>query len=57
MGNNVDWGDGLVMHLFDACKEEIEDGNRPMGIFTTTDWKNVVSKFAQKSGDNRNKNN
>ena len=57
MGNNVDWGDGLVMHLFDACKEEIEDGNRPMGIFTTTDWMNVVSKFAQKSGDNRNKNN
>ena len=57
MDDKADWGDGLVSHLFDACKEEIEVGNRPMEIFTTTGWKNVVSKFAQKSGDNRNKNN
>ena len=42
----------FVRHLLDACKEEIEAGNTPMGIFTTTGWKNVVSKIAQKSGDN-----
>ncbi|KAG2561060.1 hypothetical protein PVAP13_8KG108303 [Panicum virgatum] len=39
----------FVRHLLDACKEEIEAGNTPMGIFTTTGWKNVVSKIAQKS--------
>ena len=55
MDDKADWGDGLVSHLFDACKEEIEVGNRPMEIFTTTGWKNVVSKFAQKSGDSRTK--
>ena len=25
-----------MRHLFDACKEEIEAGNRPMRIFTAT---------------------
>ncbi|KAB8086153.1 hypothetical protein EE612_009293 [Oryza sativa] len=55
MGDKADWGDGFVRHLFDVCKEEIEAGNRPMGIFTTTGWKNVVSKFAEKSGDKRTK--
>ncbi|RLN28547.1 hypothetical protein C2845_PM05G17810 [Panicum miliaceum] len=55
IGDKADWGDGFVRHLFDACKEEIEAGNRSTGIFTTTGWKNVVSKFAQKSGDNQTK--
>jgi len=55
MGDKADWSDGFVNHLLDACKEEIKAGNRPMGLFTTTGWKNVVSKFAQKSGDNRTK--
>ncbi len=55
MGDKADWGDGFVRHLFDVCKEEIEAGNRPMGIFTTTGWKNVVSKFAEKSDDKRTK--
>ena len=40
-----------MRHLFDARKDEIEAQNRPMGIFTTTGWKNVISKFAEKSGD------
>ena len=44
-----------MRHLFDARKDEIEAQNRPMGIFTTTGWKNVVSKFAEKSGDRRTK--
>jgi hypothetical protein len=51
MGNKADWSDVFLRHLFDACKEEIEARNRPMGIFTATGWKNVVSKFAKKSGD------
>lgn len=55
MGDKADWGDTFLRHLIDACKEEIEAGNRPMGIFTTTGWKNVVSKFAEKSGDTRTK--
>jgi hypothetical protein len=40
-------------HLYDACKEEIEAGNRPLGIFTTTGWKNHVFKFVEKSTDKR----
>ncbi|XP_034574120.1 uncharacterized protein [Setaria viridis] len=55
MGDKADWGDTFLRHLIDACKEEIEAGNRPMGIFATTGWKNVVSKFAEKSGDTRTK--
>jgi hypothetical protein len=42
-------------HLYDACKEEIEAGNRPLRIFTTTGWKNFVFKFAEKSGDKSKK--
>lgn len=57
MGDKVDWGDAFLRHLIDACKEEIEAVNRPLGIFTTTGGKNVVSKFAEKSGDRRKKNN
>jgi hypothetical protein len=41
--------------LYDACKEEIEVGNRPLEIFTTTRWKNLVFKFVEKSGDKRKK--
>jgi hypothetical protein len=55
MGDKVDWSDGFVRHLFDACKEEIQDGNRPNGNFTTTGWKNLISKFTQKFSDNRTK--
>jgi hypothetical protein len=32
MGDKADWSDGFLRNLFDACKEEIEAGNRPMGI-------------------------
>jgi hypothetical protein len=34
-----------------------EAGNRPLGIFTTTGWKNLVFifKFVEKSGDKRTK--
>jgi hypothetical protein len=55
MGDKADWGDVLLRHLYDAYKEEIEAGNRPLGIFTTTGWKNLVFKFAEKSGDKRTK--
>jgi len=55
MGDKADWSDRFLRNLFDACKEEIDAGNRSMGIFTTTGWKNVVSKFGDKSGDKRKK--
>jgi hypothetical protein len=55
MGDKEDWSDGFVRHLFDACKEEIQARNKPNGNFTTTWWKNLISKFAQKSDDNRKK--
>jgi hypothetical protein len=47
MGDKADWGDVFLRHLYDACKEEIEAWNRLLGIFTTTDWKNLVFKFAE----------
>jgi hypothetical protein len=55
MGDKADWGDFFLSHLYDVCKEEIEAGNGPLGIFTTTGWKNLVLKFAEKSGDKRTK--
>jgi hypothetical protein len=54
MGDKADWGD-YFRHLYDECKEEIEARNRPLEIFTTTGWKNLVFKFAEKSGDKRTK--
>jgi hypothetical protein len=55
MGDKADWSDAFLRNFFDACKEEIEAGNRLNGQFTSTGWKNFVSKFAQKSGDKRTK--
>ena len=55
MGDKADWGDAFVRQLIDVCKGEIEAGNRPMGIFTKTGWKNLVSKFEEKSGQKRTK--
>jgi hypothetical protein len=55
MGDKADWGDFFLRHLYDVCKEEIEAGNRPLGIFTTTGWKNLILKFAEKSDDKRTK--
>jgi len=48
-------GDAFLRHLIDACKGEIEARNRAMGIFTSTGWKNVVSKFAEKFSDRQTK--
>nr|XP_034604280.1 uncharacterized protein LOC117864330 [Setaria viridis]TKW03639.1 hypothetical protein SEVIR_7G053600v2 [Setaria viridis] len=55
MGDKATWGDAFLRHLIDGCKEKIEAGNRSMEIFTTTGWKNVIFKFAEKSGDRRTK--
>jgi hypothetical protein len=30
MGDKADWSDGFLRNLFDARKEEIEVGNRPI---------------------------
>lgn len=45
MAEKTIWGDDLVKHLIDVCKEEILAGNRPQGIFTRIGWKNVEDKF------------
>ena len=55
MADKADWGDSFVRHLIDVCKEEIQAGNRPMGIFTKTGWKNLVCKFEELSGQKRKK--
>ena len=55
MGDKVDWGDFFLKHLIDVCKGEIEAGNRPQGLWTSTGWKNIVAKFEAKTGDKRTK--
>ena len=51
MGDKVDWSDFFLKHLIDICKGEIEAGNRPLGLFTSTGWKNLISKFAERTDD------
>jgi hypothetical protein len=55
MGDKADWGDFFLKHLIDVCKGEIEVGNRPQGLWTSTGWKNIVAKFEAKTGDKRTK--
>lgn len=55
MGDKADWSDFFLKHLIDICKGEIEAGNRPLGLWTSTGWKNLVSKFAERTGDERTK--
>jgi hypothetical protein len=42
MGDKVDWGDFFLKHLIDVCKGEIEAGNRPQGLWTSTGWKKYL---------------
>jgi hypothetical protein len=39
--------------LIDVCKGEIEAGNRSTGTYTSSGWKNIISKFEEKSGQKR----
>jgi hypothetical protein len=55
MGDKADWGDFFLKNLIDVCKGEIEAGNRPQGLWTSTGWKNMVAKFEAKTGDKRTK--
>nr|TKW27779.1 hypothetical protein SEVIR_3G279800v2 [Setaria viridis] len=45
MADNADWSDANVRHFIDVCKGEIEAGNRPLGIFTRTGWKNMLDNM------------
>jgi len=51
MGDKTNLSDFFSKHLIDICKGEIEAGNRPLGLFTSTDWKNHVSKFEERTSD------
>jgi hypothetical protein len=44
------WDAVNVKHFIDICKEEIEAGNRPIGCFSPTGWKNLIAKFEARSG-------
>ena len=50
MDDKADWCDANVRHFIDICKREIEDGNRPSGMFTRNGWKNLRSKYEEKTG-------
>jgi hypothetical protein len=39
-----------LRHFIDICKGEIEAGNGPTGIFTRNGWKNLSTKYEEKSG-------
>jgi hypothetical protein len=44
------WDAVNVKHFIDICKEEIDAGNRPIGCFSPTGWKNLIAKFEARSG-------
>jgi hypothetical protein len=50
MSEKAVWDDVNVKHFIDICKEEIDAGNRPVGCFNGTGWKNLVAKFEARSG-------
>jgi hypothetical protein len=50
MSDKADWCDANVKHLIDICKKEIDAGNRTNGQYTTVGWKNLRSKYEEKSG-------
>lgn len=49
MIDKADWSDANVRHFIDICKGEIEAENRPLGIFTRTGWKNLISKYEERT--------
>ena len=49
MADKADWCDTNVRHFIDICKGDIEAGNRPLGLFTRTAWKNLVTKYEEKT--------
>ena len=55
MADKADWCDANVRHFIDVCKGEIDAGNRPMGMFTKTGWKNLRTKHEEKTGQKLNK--
>jgi len=55
MADKADWCDTNVRHFIDICKGEIEAGNRPLGLFTRTAWKNMVTKYEKKNWTEANK--
>jgi hypothetical protein len=41
----------LMLHIsLISAKKLIEDDNRPMGVFTRTGWKILVTKYEEKTG-------
>ncbi|TVU25213.1 hypothetical protein EJB05_27702, partial [Eragrostis curvula] len=50
MSDKADWCDANLRHFIEIMKKEIEDGNRPLGQYTRTAWKNVVAKYHEKTG-------
>ena len=50
MDDKADWCDANVRRFIDIYKGEIEDGNRPSGIFTRNGWKNLRAKYEEKTG-------
>jgi hypothetical protein len=39
------WDDAHVVHFIGICKEEIGNGNGPLGFLNPIGWKNLVEKF------------
>nr|XP_051230665.1 L10-interacting MYB domain-containing protein-like [Lolium perenne] len=44
------WDDAHVLHFITTCKEEISNGNRPLGFLNPIGWKNLVEKFEARTG-------
>ncbi|KAM0856059.1 hypothetical protein ACQ4PT_049365 [Festuca glaucescens] len=44
------WDDAHVVHFIAICKEEIGNGNGPLGFLNPIGWKNLVEKFEARTG-------
>ncbi|TVT97229.1 hypothetical protein EJB05_57537, partial [Eragrostis curvula] len=49
MSDKADWCDANLRDFIDICKGEIEAGNRPHGQFTRNGWKNLRTKYEERT--------
>ena len=44
------WDDANLNKIIEIFREEVENGNRPIGYLTETGWKNALEKWEARTG-------
>lgn len=55
MADKADWCEANLKHFIEIVKGEIDAGNRPLGQWSKTGWKNLSVKYHEKTGLNQTK--